>query len=231
MSVINALKATIARQHPTLRRLCPSGQAAAGWAVVAAACGTGCGHTPPAPAAARHLYVGLDVSGSAQGQKADFLAATVGVAEGLSPDDDKVTLLRLDRDTREFYDDPVRDTSLFATVLAEETTRPNPQSRTLPAPFWQAVAERAEADGGAVWVCLLSDGDNDDLRPASWDDMARAAARLARNPHVRAVVIAGARPENWAQLRQCFGPLGARLHLLPPGQVKTDPLAASLGLP
>ena len=187
------------------------------------------GCTPSAPP--RHVLASLDVSGSAKAQKGSFLAVTVGVAEAITLDRDTLTLYRLDRDTREFYDGPVGgDGESLAATLAEETQAQTNQSRTLPAPFWREAARRAQTDSGPVYILLLSDGDNDDLRQASWDDMAASAKLLGENAHVRSVVLCGVRPANWARLRQCFAPLGDRLHLMAPGQAKTEEVVKALGL-
>jgi hypothetical protein len=182
---------------------------------------SGCSHPHPAV----HVYIGLDASGSARRDRGRYAVLTKGLTEQLQAGQDRLTLYRVDRETHEFSDG-VYDGNVEVTLktLAVEVKAPARQSGTLPAKFWQQAAEHVRQDHGPVVICLMSDGDNDDMRAASWQQMHVDALRLAQCRQVRAVVVCGARAENWERLRAALAPLGSRLHLLSPTQLDAETL-------
>lgn len=181
---------------------------------------TGCSLRPNAML---HVYAGLDASGSARKHLGNYVIVTKGVTEQLLPERDWLTLFRVDNETREFMDEPCSgDTEQNFKTLVEEVRTQSKQSRTLPAKFWETVLERVSTDTRPSLILLFSDGDNDDLRPASWKAIRQYATQLAACRHVKAVVFCGATKENWAKIRAAFAPLGPRLHLKSPNQLTEE---------
>lgn len=179
----------------------------------------GCGSHRPA----MHVYIGLDASLSARTSLGSYALLTKSLAEQLTPGHDRFTLYRVDHDTQEFcdglYDGDVEAT--LKTTVAEIQT-PSQQRGTLPAKFWQTVAARAASERAPSVVFLMTDGDNDDRRPESWQSLTEAGRRLSACPTVRSVVVCGARRENWEHLKQALAPLGNRLYLLTPTQLQAE---------
>jgi hypothetical protein len=184
---------------------------------------SGCTPAPPMPS--RHLYLGLDTSGSAREQIGGFRGVTVGLAETLTPERDRLTVYRVDRKTSEFYDRVYAGDveSLARTVVAETSVSAQGDEGTRLAEFWEQIATRAATEQGSeITICLLADGFNDDVRPASWERIQAAVRKLAANPRVRGVVLCGFHADTWQQWRTTLAPLGGRLHLLSPSQATPE---------
>jgi hypothetical protein len=190
----------------------------------------GCHNRGPAAtptARARHVFFGIDASRGARRHLGGYAVTAANVAEVLHPGEDALTLFRMDRETREFSDGDGACGSAEATMatIQREVKAVSPADGTLPEKFWRTVAARA-ADATAshedVVIVLASDGDNDDQRAASKQAIRAAAVSLARNLHVRAVILCGVEASNRAYLRDCFDRFGARrLFLLGPSE--SDP--------
>jgi hypothetical protein len=181
-------------------------------------CLSGCNKHKP-----MHLLMGIDASGSARRRLGDYFLVTKALAEQLSAGEDKLTLYRVDNNAKEFSDQPYDgNTENLLLTLKHEITDKALQNGTYPAKFWTNTADRATQSKVPVLVVLLSDGDNDDMRPEVVREMKAAAQQLANCPQVRGVVLCGASPTNWQSLRETFKPLGARLTLLSPTEMAAD---------
>jgi len=190
----------------------------------------GCGHPTPGTAGpGRHVYAGLDTSGSWRPYLGVSAALCARQALRLDPDRDRLTLYRLDSGTREFSDGPAPESAdrLQRTIIAEAQAV-SPTRGTFPARFWAAVADRVGQDRGPAVIEVFSDGDNDDPSARSRAEIRRAAARLAACPRVSGVWAFGAAARNWATLRAEFAPLGERFHLCGPTEMTADRVAAAL---
>lgn len=191
---------------------------------------SGCGHQAPVSAGReRHIYVGLDTSGSWRPYLGVSATLCTRQAMLLDPGRDKLTLYRLDSSTREFSNGPAPESGdrLQRTIVHEVASVSGSQG-TFPARFWTAAAGRAAGDPGSVTVEIYSDGDNDDQTAQSVLAIQAAAQRLAANPHVTGVWVFGAEPRNWAALRAEFAPLGDRLHLYSPTEMTGERAAAAV---
>lgn len=186
--------------------------------VIALTCLAGCNKHKP-----MHLMLGIDASGGARPRLGDYILVTKVMAEQLTAGEDKLTLYRVDNNAKEFSDQPYDGNAenLFQTLKHEIKDKPL-QNGTYPAKFWTNTADRASQSKVPVLVVLLSDGDNDDMRPEVVREMKAAAQRLADCPQVRGVTLCGASPTNWQSLRETFKPLGARLTLLSPTEMAAD---------
>lgn len=195
----------------------------------------GCGQTTPEPprkpvlVSGQHLYAGLDSSLSWRSRLGVSATLCARQTMNLDPNQDKVTLFRVDRQTEEFFDDsaPESGEELQATIIRQLQKNPT-TSGTYPAVFWKEAADRAEGDSGPVTIELFSDGDNDDQEAASLADIRRSAHRLAGNPHIAGVWVFGAARENWAVLRSEFAPLGNRFHLCVPSEMTVEKVAEAV---
>lgn len=191
---------------------------------------SGCGTSPSGPTApARHVYAGLDTSGSWRPYLGLSATLCAGQVVNLEPGRDKLTLYRMDSTTREFSDGLAPESGDdLQSVIVTEVQAKSTASGTFPARFWQAVAERTDADPIPAVVEAFTDGDNDDLSAQSSKAIQDAVKRLAANPHVESVCIFGAAPRNWATLRAEFAPLGSRFHLCSPPEMTPERVAAAL---
>lgn len=184
---------------------------------------------PSTPASAgRHLYIGLDTSGSWRPYLGVSATLCSRQAMQLDPAQDLLTLYRMDSRTHEFSDGPSPESGdhLQRTIIAE-VQAVSPVQGTFPARFFTAAAARAATDSGPVTVEVFSDGDNDDQTGQAQQALRQAARSLADNPHVVSVCVFGAAPANWAALRSEFAPLGARLHLCSPPEMTLDRVASA----
>jgi hypothetical protein len=166
----------------------------------------------------------LPGGGHLMGRSIELLAR---VGTRLDYSRDHLTIFRVERETREFYDDLApRSREKFQWFLIRHTKPAPAHSGTFPARFWTQAAARAARASEPVAVVYLGDADNDDLTPASRDEMSRAAQQLASNAQVREVSIYGANPKNWETLRQVFAPLDAKgiLHLHASDEMAVKPL-------
>jgi len=197
---------------------------------------TGCGpptrgakplDSPVAPGI--HLYDGIDRSVSYRPHLSAAVTLCAGQAGLLDPATDHLTLYRVDRQTREFSDGPVPDDpDAVQHTLVTQVKNVPPQSGTFPARFWTTVADRAAADQDTAVIGFYSDADNDDLNAASEAVIRAAAQKLAANKRVASVSVYGVNPENRADLRRCFAPLGDRLHLYGPTEMTADAVAEAV---
>jgi len=191
---------------------------------------------PHAPrGSAVEVIAGIGASGSERRAEATggtvmgrSIAALAKLAVRLDCNRDHLTVFRVDREAREFYDQTAPESrEKFQWLLINET-KPAPRSGSFPASFWTRVAKRAQSAKRPVAICLFQDGDNDDLRPAARLEMQHAARVLAANPRVVSVRFYGARSKNWDTLRAVFAPLGQRLHFQGPDQINVTPLTQEL---
>jgi hypothetical protein len=185
--------------------------------------------THSAPPARLHCYLGLDASQSARPHLGRYTLLSGQIASRLNADTDRLTLFRLDDHVTEFSDKPATG-SMEATLTAitQNVQQVSPGHGTFPAKFWEEIAQRAAQSEDAV-VILFTDGDNDDQRAASEKAIRSAAARLAKNPHVKAVILCGVERRNYASLHTAFAPLGEhRFRLLNPQEMEMDTLATYL---
>ena len=205
--------------------------------LAALALANGCGQSPVQPgapgdrgAAGRHLYVGLDSSGSWRPYLGVSATLCARQALRLDPDHDHLTLYRMDSSTQEFSDGPAPESGdRLQRTIVSEVQGLSATDGTFPAHFWTTVADRADADTGPVVIETFSDGDNDDQTAQSETAIKKAAQRLAKNPQVVSVSVFGAEPRNWATLRREFTPLGDRFHLCSPSEMTADRVASALG--
>lgn len=152
---------------------------------------------------------------------------------GLNSSTDFLLLMRVDRQTTPFFQSaPLSGSEKMLDVLMTETQPSASRSGTFPAKFWTLAAQQAASPqlvpGRSVAVTFYSDGDCDDLSPASDSAIAAAAKQLARNPRVSGVWIFGIKRENWTKLSNLFASLGGRLHLATKTQMSPSPLLQEL---
>lgn len=203
--------------NPSMIRLCvPS------FLVVLCFLMTGCSSSNGSNARqdATHAFVGIDTSQSARSYLGAYALMSSQLAGRLVPQQDRLTLFRLDYYVQEFSDASVAGSreKIFQSMITQ--IKPGAQQGgTRPAVFWSEIARRAQAEQDRVIIVFFSDGDNDDPKPESKVALKTAAKALAKNPRVVSVVICGAEPRNWAQLRKCFDPLGTRFHLISPSEM------------
>lgn len=170
-----------------------------------------------------HVIVGVDASVSARPDLGRYGAFVTALSQQLTPDHDTLTLFRVERQTQEFRDGLFDGDVEGLLRSLKEAIQPLPGSScTLPATFWREVTKRVAQQKQSVVIVLLTDGDNDDLRPDSDAAIREAATRLAALPQVRSVLIGGARRENWQRIRTSLAPLGDRVHLLSPTDLIPD---------
>ena len=186
-----------------------------------------------APSRPVTLIVGIDSSDSVRsnGPDGSLLGRTrIAIAEAasrLAPGYDRLKLVRVDREAREFFDGTAPDgNETLLQLLYDHTQSRAGRTGTLPANFWSFAAQQAEspdlAPGAGVAVVYAGDADNDDLSAASQAQIREAAQRLAANPRVVSVEFYGFNPRNAATLREEFAPLGARFQLQPADAMDTD---------
>lgn len=198
----------------------------------------GCPRPAPSPSpsgtsatkiAGVHLVVGLDASVSARSHLGGYAVLAAQLAGRLTPGQDRLTLFRVDDQTAEFLDKPATGSAdaTLATIVQELQTV-SPRRGTLPEKFWREAADRAQGASSPVVLVLFSDADNDDQRAGSAEAIRQAGHQLAKNSHIRAVVVCGAERRNWAGLRRCFAPLGERFHLIGPSEMEIERLARYL---
>jgi|GEM_PF-2355448 len=192
---------------------------------------------PSAPqGSAVRLIAGIDTSDSVRDQDTAggtllgrCIACLARLSARLDQHRDRVTIIRIDREAREFYDQNApRSREKFQWLLISETRPAAKVGGTFPAKFWAKAAERAQGVTVPVAVCLFSDSDNDDLSATARSEMQHAAKLLADNPHVVAVCCYGAHSKNWENLRTVFAPLGDRLQLRGPEEMDPTPLLSQL---
>lgn len=187
---------------------------------------------PPTPIS---VVTGVDASDSVRvkPQNGNSLlgvsrASLARLGAGLNSQCDHLIVMRVDRQVNEFYAGPPQGYEAFLPLLLNHTQSPPKTSGTFPANFWDAAAARADnpqlTPGQKVVICYYGDADNDDLSPTAREQIAAAAVVLAKNPRILGVWIYGAKPENWAALRQLFAPLEGRLHLSPREGMNPRPL-------
>ena len=155
------------------------------------------------------------------------------LATRLHPGLDRLVVARVDRQTKEFFDEEApAGSEEFLQTLLDHTEKPPAVDGTFPAKFWTLAARRAasleQAPGVAVGIAFVGDGDNDDFSPAAQNAMRAAARALAANKRVVSVEFFGVAPKNWETIRELFAPLGERLRLHPPQQMEPDELVARL---
>jgi hypothetical protein len=187
----------------------------------------GCSRPTSAPTRA-HVMVGFDTSKGDRQLLASAVLATTRLTRQLQLDRDRLTLFRMDRETREFFDQEVPHSTraLQRTIVSAVEDAPR-VSGTFPTKFWSITANRAAQDEQPTAVILFSDGDND-ATPDATGTLRAAAQKLAANPNVAVVAVYGALPTNWAWLRDCFQPLGDRFRLAGPTDLNVGPLADRL---
>ena len=190
--------------------------------LAASGCLPGCAqpHNAPSPRATPgvHTYAGVDDSVGMEphlGQETNLLTALNG---RLDPDKDFLTLLRVNYAATEFFNDPPPDSTEELRGLLLRTFRARPaRDGTRPAQFFREIARRTAHETRTTVVVYLSDGDQD--FPAAQEEPALQSAgkSLAGTPNVKAVILCGASPENWAAWRRRFAMLddSGRLHLVP----------------
>lgn len=168
-----------------------------------------------------------DASGGSRLGRGIALLAKLGAR--LDQNRDHLTVFRVDREAREFYDQLApKSREKFQWRLISETQTPAQQSGTLPYKFWTEAAKRADQSESPVAVCLFSNGDCDDLSDAAHAELRQAAQKLAQNPRVVSVRIYGAESKNWASIKEDFAPLGDRLQVQNPGDMDAEPLLSEL---
>jgi len=187
----------------------------------------GCGKQSSPPL---DVLVGIDVSGSARPCLGGYVAPTLQLAERLTPDQDRLTVVRLDRDTRVVREGKLDgDVEGLAHTLRHEL-QPAAHGGTLPAAFWAVAAHRvqkAQQEGRGSVVLLLTDGDNDALNTRP--QLRQAVQSLATQKGLRTVVLAGIDAHNRATLESDLAPLKTRLQpLLGPTELSADKVLAFL---
>ena len=184
-------------------------------------------HEAPQPQPGIHAYFSFDTSQSCRPQLGNFAQAAARIDARLDPDHDRLTLYRVDTQTLEFSDKAAPESAETLQELLTSQLKACPaENGTFPEKFWTEVARRAGEARQGVIIAYFSDGDNDNFSPASTDTLRTAARQLADNPHVLAVAIYGASPENWKYLRDCFGCLGDRFLIYSPQEIDIEPLMA-----
>lgn len=186
------------------------------------------------------LFAGIDASRSQRDTQPDggtrlghSRELVADLAPRLVAGLDRVKVFRIDRECREFFDEPApAGSEAFLGTLIDNTIEPPAENETRPALFWTDIAKQAASPeltpGAAIAIAAAGDADNDDLSPDSAARIAQAARELAANPRVVSVEFFGADPSNWATLRRLFAPLGARLRLHGPQEMDGDGLLARL---
>lgn len=163
----------------------------------------------PAPI---HAIVGTDGSGSARPHLSDYVQTLVGVAGRLSPGHDRLTVFRFDRTAREVYGpDAPRSMTQFQLRMVDAFAPTSNTRGTIPADFFERSADLLEKGATPAVVVCLTDGGNDDLSAKGNQRMRDVAERLAKNPNVVAVVIAGCVPGTREKIRDLLAPLGDKL--------------------
>lgn len=186
---------------------------------------------PPKAVPGVQAFVGIDDSVGVEphlGQETNLLAALNG---HLDPDRDRLTLLRVNFVTTEFFDDPAPESGGQLRDLLAYTFHARPAHHgTRPSLFFDEVARSASWRAGPCVVVLLGDGDQDFASPQEEAALRAAGRALADNPHVKDVVICGISPANRAAWHRRFSALDVsnRLHLMPLDQAALDKISASV---
>ncbi len=180
--------------------------------------------------ASRSVRVPLRGGGSLLGSCRASLADLAG---RLHPGFDHLMVARVDRQTKEFFDESAPEgTEAFLQTMLDHTQTPPMIDGTLPATFWTLAAKRAAspelAPGAGVAVAFLGDGDIDDFTEAARQEIRAAARALAANKRVVSVEFFGINPKNWETIRKLFAPLGERLRLHPPQEMEPNELVRRL---
>lgn len=170
-----------------------------------------------------HVIGGIDVSDSVRRKGVHgghllgrSIELTSRLGSRLKAQHDRLTLFRVERETREFYSDfAPRSRDKFQWMLVNHTKPAATSGGTFPARFWAEAARRASQSSMSVVVVYTGDADNDDQTAASRQAIVQAARELAANAKVREVAVYGAHPKNWETLRLLLAPLDAKgiLHL------------------
>jgi len=166
-------------------------------------------HTPPPTV---HLIACVDASQSDRPNLPASIEASVRIYRALYPGRDFLSLYRLDDQLLPLHDDRVRDTpATYEDLMVTELTPISSQDNTYTEKFWLAAAQSAAEDNMPVIIVFFTDGFSEGTSKQGHRMIQQAAAALAANPHVFAVVILGAAPETWSSLEADLYPL--RRHL------------------
>ena len=184
----------------------------------------GCSSVPPpelqpskglgANPSAIHLFAGVDTSGSFQPHLPEAADLLLGVTRRMVPGTDYLTVLELDRNSAEVYDNAVPDsTEILQDDLTNAFGSEPACGGTLPEDFFTDIAARVSSERDPCVITLTSDGDEDGVPAKAEPVLCHVGDVLADNAHVRAVVLIGIAPENRASWRHRFRALDAARRL------------------
>lgn len=162
------------------------------------------------------LYVGLDTSGSAEGEKARFYKQTLDANKRVlaAPSGSTIEIYRFDDAVHEIHvGAPIDQPSQLAQKLREALNPTQATKGTNLLKLMETVDARLPSATGDVRLLVLTDCGTELMTPKEFGVMETMAKRWATGGQVKEVRISGLRPLHRDVLRKRLGPLGSRLVL------------------
>ena len=173
----------------------------------------GCGEPAGRPL---DLFVGLDTSGSAEGEKARFYKQTLDANKRVlaSPEGSTLEIYRFDDAVHEIHvGSAIDQPSQLAQKLREALNPAQATRGTNLLKFMETVDGRLAGATGEAKILVLTDCGTELMTPKEFGVMETMAKRWAKEGAVKEMRISGLRPLHRDVLRKRLGALGSRLVL------------------